>query len=146
MVYLDTEKYLNALCRMIADGAGPVPMPIRGDSMRPFLRGGDFAYMQRLDGPIRPGDLLLYQRETGQYVFHRVYKIKAGTLLMLGDAQLTTEPISPDQVRARAVWVTRAGQKIMPGEFVWWFFAHPWRILGKNRKYASKIRETFRKK
>ena len=147
MVYLDTEKYLNAVCRMIDGGAGPVPVPIRGDSMRPFLRGGDFAYMQALDTPVRPGDILLYRRETGQFVLHRVYKIlSGGTLLMLGDAQLTVEPIAPDQVRARAAWVTRAGQKIGPGEFVWWFYAQPWRLLGKNRKYASKLREKFRKK
>jgi len=147
MAYLDTEKYLNAVCRMIAGGASQVPVPIRGDSMRPFLRSGDFAFLKALDGPLRPGDIVLYRRENGEYVLHRIYKITSdGTLLMLGDAQLTGEPISPDQVLGKAAFVTRAGQKIFPGEFVWWFFAQPWRLLGKNRKYASKIREKFRKK
>lgn len=144
---LDTEKYIGAVCRMLSGGASSVPVPIRGDSMRPFLRGGDFVYLQALTQPLRPGDIALYQRPEGKYVVHRVYKVKSdGSILMLGDAELTPEPVSPDQLRARAAFARRAGQVVKPGEFVWWFYACPWRLLGKNRKYAYRLREKFRKK
>lgn len=146
LAYLDTEKYLDAVCLMIADGREDVPVPVRGVSMRPFLRNADFAHLSPLPGRIRGGDILLFQRPDGQYVLHRVYRCrKDGLFLMLGDAQLVREPVTREQLRAKVSFVRRGGQIVKPGDFAWWFFAYPWRWLAPWRRQISAVREAFRK-
>lgn len=146
MAVLDTESYLNAVCRMLSTGAKQVPVPVQGTSMRPFLGNGDFVFLDAVDSPVKKGDIILFRRANGRYILHRVYKVKKqGIFLMLGDGQLVTEPIAREQMMGRVVRVTRRGKTEAPGSFVWWFFASPWRILAPWRKQISGIREWFRK-
>lgn len=147
MAVLDTEKYLDAVCLMISQGHENVPVPISGVSMRPFLRNADFAYLAPLPDRVKKGDILLFRRANGQYVLHRVYKIlKGGNYLMLGDSQLTPEPVDASQLRAKAAFVRCGGQDCRPGSFRWWFFACPWRILAPWRPQVAKLLALFRKK
>lgn len=93
-----------------------VHLTIRGNSMSPFLYDGrDIAVFAPLNGrKIRKGDIIFYQRTSGQYVMHRVYTVDAtGVMTLLGDAQWTLEPgIRPDQVRAYVPRVIRKGKEI----------------------------------
>ena len=147
MAVLDTEAFLDAVCLMIREGRHNVPVPIRGVSMRPFLRTGDFACLAPLPEKIKKGDILLFQRENNQYVLHRVYQIRRdGTLLMLGDSQLQPEPVTREQLRARAAFVRCAGRDCRPGSFRWWFFACPWLRLAPWRPQIAKLLAWFRKK
>lgn len=146
MAVLDTEKYLDAVCLMIAQGHENVPVPINGVSMRPFLRNADFAYLVALPDKIKPGDILLYQRKNNQYVLHRVYKIrKDGILLMLGDSQMEPEPVETQQLRAKAAFVRCGSENCRPGSLRWWFFAVPWRVLAPWRPQVAKLLALFRK-
>ena len=147
MVVLDTEKYLDAVCRMIEEGRENVPVPVKGVSMRPFLCSGDFAYLVSLPGKIKKGDILLFQRENNQYVLHRVYKLrKDGSFLLLGDSQLQAEPVKKSQLRAKVSFVRCGGQDCRPGSFRWWFFADPWRVFAPWRPQIAKLLALFRKK
>ena len=131
---LDTNQYLDAVCRMLEDGATTVPVPVTGVSMRPFLRAGDFVYVELPGEKIRKGDILLFQRPNGQYILHRVVKCRKDGYLMLGDSQLEREPIHSDWVRAKAVSAKIQGQVVAPGSFRWWMFSHPWRWLSPWRR------------
>ena len=147
MAVLDTETYLDAVCRMIEEGREYVPVPVKGVSMRPFLRNADFAYLTALPKTIKKGDILLFQRENRQYVLHRVYKIKKdGSFLMLGDNQKIPEPVSPCQLRAKVSFVRCGGEECRPGTFRWWFFACPWRLFAPWRPQIAKLLALFRKK
>lgn len=147
MAVLDTEKYLDAVCLMISQGHENVPVPMKGVSMRPFLRNADFAYMAALPEKIKPGDILLYQRKNNQYVLHRVYKIdRDGIIWMLGDSQYQPEPVEKHQLRAKAAFVRCGNETCKPGSFRWWFFAVPWRILAPWRPQVTKLLALFRKK
>ena len=147
MAVLDTEKYLDAVSMMIQEGRTNVPVPVKGVSMRPFLRTGDYAYLIPLPEKIRRGDILLFQRENGQYVLHRVYKLRRdGSVLMLGDSQLTPEPVTPHQLRAKVSFVRCGGQDCRPGSFRWWFFAGPWLRLAGWRPQIAKLLALFRRK
>lgn len=147
MTYLDTEKYLDAVCRMIAEGSTDVPVPVRGVSMRPFLRNADFAHLTTLPEKIRRGDILLYRRDNGQYVLHRVYKLrKDGGFLLLGDSQMTPEPVEPHQLRAKVSYVRCGGEICRPRSLRWWFFAVPWRLFAPWRPQIAKLLALFRKK
>ena len=147
MAMLDTNKYLDAVCRMIEEGHENVPVPIRGVSMRPFLRDADFAYLIPLRGKLKRGDMVLYQRRNDQYVLHRIYKVlKNGSYLLLGDSQMEPEPVEAGQLRAKVSFVRCLGQQCRPGSFRWWFFAVPWLRLARWRPQIAKLLALFRKK
>ena len=147
MAVLDTEAFLDAVCAMIGEGRTNVPVPIRGISMRPFLYDGDYAYLSPLPDKIKKGDILLFQRENRQYVLHRVHKRpRDGSILMLGDSQVTPESVAAHQLRAKVSFVRRGGKDCRPGSLKWWFFAHPWRILAPWRPAMGRLRAVFRKK
>ena len=134
---LDTTAYLDGVCQMLSGGASLVPIPVVGVSMRPFLRNGDFVYVSAPGEKIRKGDVLLFQRNNGQYVLHRVMKIRGDCLWMQGDSQLQKEPIVKNQVRAKAVSARIRGSMVAEGDLLWWKYAHPWRWLAPIRRQIS---------
>ena len=105
-----------------------LPLVISGNSMSPFLiHGRDTVYLSKLTRPVKRGDVLLYQRENGAYVLHRVYKIERNTLTMIGDAQTVPERgIRPEQVIAVMTSALRKGRRQAPGCFWWAFFEKVW--------------------
>lgn len=146
MAVLDTNQYLDAVCRMIEEGHENVPVPVKGISMRPFLRDGDFAYLVGLSGKRKRGEIILFRRQDGQYVLHRIYKVlKNGNYLMLGDSQMVPEPVEGSQLRAKVEFVRCLGQECRPGSFKWWFFAVPWLRLARWRPQIAKLLALFRK-
>ena len=105
-----------------------LPLLVTGGSMSPFLIGGrDTVFLSRLDRPARRGDILLYRRDNGGYVLHRVYRAEAEVLTMVGDAQRILEPgIREDQVIALVTKAERKGKLLSPGCFWWDFFEKVW--------------------
>lgn len=147
MAVLDTNKYLDAVCLMVREGQEHVPVPVKGVSMRPFLRNADFAYLVKLPQKLKRGDILLFQRSNGQYVLHRLYKIREnGHYLMLGDSQMMPEPVTQAQLRAKVSFVRIGTAVCRPGSFRWWFFAVPWLRLAPWRPQIAKLLSLFRKK
>lgn len=95
----------------LLDDAQAVPLVISGSSMTPFLvHGRDTVYLSKVSGPIKKGDMVLYQRSSGRYILHRALKAEAGSYTMIGDAQTLPEPgITDYQIRAVATAVRRKG-------------------------------------
>lgn len=93
-----------------------VYITVRGNSMSPFLYDGrDQAVFAPLNGrTIRRGDIVFYQRDNGQFVMHRVYRVdESGVMTIVGDAQWTLEPgVRPDQLRAFVPRVVRKGREV----------------------------------
>lgn len=146
MAVLDTEKYLDAVCRMISEGQSDVPVPIRGDSMVPFLRNADFAYLTALPEKVKKGEMVLFCRPNGQYVLHRVHKIlKNEQYLLLGDSQTIPEPVHRDQFRAIVTHVKAGAQLLTPRDFRWWFYANLWRWLAPWRVQIFRLWAKIRK-
>ena len=79
-----------------------LPLVISGNSMSPFLIGGrDTVYLSRVERPLGRGDAVLYQRDNGAYIFHRIYRVTEKGFTMVGDAQTVLEHgIRPDQIIA----------------------------------------------
>lgn len=120
-----------------------VPLVISGNSMYPFLvHGRDTVYLSKLTGPVKRGDMVLYRRNSGQYILHRVYR--AGeTLELIGDGQVGIEPgIGYSQLLAGVSAVRRKGRLLRPGHPVWFFYGKIWirvirgrpRLLGLYRR------------
>lgn len=144
--YLDTTKFLDAVCLMLRQGQTRVPVPVTGVSMLPFLRTGDTAFLDAIDGPVNLGDILLFQRPDGSYVLHRVIKCcPDGSFLLLGDNQMVPEPVDPSQLRARVSAVRIGGQVFAPGDRRWWLFSHLWRWLRPFRGLIGKMHSWLHK-
>ena len=118
-----------------------LPLVISGNSMSPFLiHGRDTIYLSRLTRPVKRGDVLLYQRENGAYILHRVYKIESDSFTMVGDAQTELEPgIRPEQVIAIMSSAERKGKKQAPGSFWWEFFEKVWIRMVPLRPIVRKV-------
>lgn len=57
-----------------------------GDSMRPFIRSGkDLLVIERVDGRLKRYDAPLYRRDSGQYVLHRILKVRENDYVICGD-------------------------------------------------------------
>lgn len=105
---------LLPLIREVISRGGEFALHPRGESMLPTIRAGrDTVMLSALDRPPVRGDLLLYQRDTGAFVLHRVVREeKDGTLSMRGDNQYFIERgIRKDQVIAVVRRYYRQGQE-----------------------------------
>lgn len=124
---VDTREYVSVL-RDIAEEGKVVSMLIAGSSMAPFLcHNRDYIYFTKPDREPRRGDMVFYQRDSGQYVMHRVYKVKPDGFYMVGDGQTQIEgPLRRNQIFALITQVKRKGKLICPGDFWWEFFEHVW--------------------
>lgn len=137
---VDTNEYVTVLRELAGEGR-VVSMLVVGSSMSPFLcHKRDYIYFTKPDRELRRGDMVFYQRDTGQYVMHRIYKRKKDDYYMVGDAQTQIEgPLRGDQIFARIIKVKRKGRIIEPGNFWWEFFEHVWIRIIPLRKVIEKL-------
>lgn len=144
---VDTREYVSVL-REIAEEGKVVSMRIAGSSMSPFLcHNRDYIYFTKPDRELRRGDMVFYQRDTGQYVMHRIYKVGPEGYYMVGDAQTEIEgPLRREQIFARIIKVKRKGRILEPGSFWWEFFEHVWIRIIPFRHIAGKLYSFLKKR
>lgn len=95
--------------------AGSFELTATGASMEPFLMGGrDRVALVPADArPVRRGDILLFQRDSGAFVLHRVRDVGPdGSMRIVGDAQYACESVRRDQIRAIVKSCVRDGRRI----------------------------------
>ncbi len=124
---MDTREYL-AMLKELVDQGRQVNLLISGSSMSPFLiHHRDTIYFQKPDRELKSGDMVFFRRSNGQYVMHRIVKIRPDGFYMLGDAQTEIEgPIDRAQIFGLVTAVKRNGRMLRPGDFWWEFFARVW--------------------
>ena len=69
-------------------------MPFKGTSMLPlFKEGRDKVeiYKYTPKTPLKKGDIILYKRESGLYVLHRIMAFKGEEMVLCGDNHTTLE-------------------------------------------------------
>lgn len=84
MKTISAGTYLPILQALILDGK-TVCLNISGSSMAPFLiHQRDSVRLQRPEHPPISGDIVLYQRENGQFILHRICRIKTAFIIWPG--------------------------------------------------------------
>ncbi len=140
---IDTKEYLSVLKELVEEGQ-EVHLTISGYSMSPFLiHNRDVVFFQAPHRELRKGDIVFFQRENGQFIMHRIWKIKPDGYYIVGDNQTLIEgPVKRDQIFAIVTKVIRKGKKIQPGDFWWEFFEHVWiRIIPLRRMMVRLYRK-----
>ena len=124
-----------------------VTIPITGNSMRPLLwHKRDSVILAPCDATtLKRGDVPLYQRENGQYVLHRIFRVYKDSYTMLGDAQTDPEVgIGQQQIRAVMVAYIRKGKQVPCTR--WWYrcFVVVWRWCRPIRPFLFTVWKRLR--
>lgn len=141
---IESQEYLNQTREWIEAGK-EVRLMISGSSMSPFLiHHRDSICCVKPFRDLRKGDMVFYQRNTDQYVMHRICDIKNGEYYLIGDAQTEIEgPLQREQIFALITKVQRKGKWIGPKDFLWRFFAYIWPRIIPLRKLFIKAYSSF---
>lgn len=110
---VQADEWIPVLLETLREGKKAKISP-NGYSMYPFLVGGrDDAVLKLTENKLKTGDVVLYRRNSGKYVLHRIYKIKDDKYYMLGDYQTEIEgPIEKEQILAVAESFVRKGKRV----------------------------------
>lgn len=97
----------------VIESGGEFTFYPHGTSMMPLVREGvDRVVLIKAD-TVKKGDVVFYQRDNGQFVLHRVVKVKNGEYVMCGDNQVALEQgITDKHVLAKMKAVLRDGNVI----------------------------------
>ena len=101
---------------------GYTVVTIRGTSMWPLLKEGSsqVQLIKKSEKPLRKGAMVLYRRNDGTMVLHRILRIgERNTFLVCGDHQWKMEEVQEDQILAVAEGFYRNGQYI-DDETIWY--------------------------
>lgn len=102
-------EFLPHVVALVNEGH-TVTLPLRGNSMRPFLENGRDAALLSQARLIETGDVVLAEIRPGTYVLHRVVSIAGSAITLRGDGNLATECCRVEDVRAKAIAFYRKGR------------------------------------
>lgn len=125
---MDASVLLEEYRRLLPE-AETLPLIISGNSMSPFLiHRRDTVHLAAVGNrKLKKGDMVLYQRDNGQYVLHRICRVRKDTFDLIGDAQTETEKgIRRKQIFAVVKRAERKGKTQEKGKLLWEFFEKIW--------------------
>ena len=104
--------YTYDIEQLLKDGSA-IQLKPQGYSMYPlFHPGRDEAIIEAYPiDQLRRGDVILYRRDQGILVLHRICRITSDGFYLVGDNQTEIEgPLRPDQIRGKMTGVVRGGK------------------------------------
>lgn len=112
----------------------------QGYSMYPVIvPGRDEVIVQKTDtAALKRGDVLLYRRDQGILVIHRLYKKDKNGYYMVGDNQTEVEgPLRPDQIKGKMTVLIRKGREIDVNSLFYRMLCGIWLFMRPVRKPVS---------
>ncbi len=128
---------------------GKANLTVTGNSMVPMLyHRKDTVMLTSVEGKQKPGQVILYRRENGRYVLHRIIALTEDGYICCGDNQYEKEPVAHTQLIASVVGFTRKGKlhectalgyRFYTALWVYGFFAR--RPYIKIRRWLGRLRK-----
>lgn len=107
---LPMQELVELVKLQLSEG-GFAKLTVTGCSMLPMLRDGrDTVDLIPVDKLQKKGAVILYRRENGQYVLHRIIQVCGGSYICSGDNQYMREPVAQTQLIAVVNGFTRKGR------------------------------------
>lgn len=99
-----------------------------GDSMMPLIKQGrDVLIIKKVNGRLKKYDVPLYQRDSGQYVLHRILKVRKDDYVICGDNRSFKEyGISDRHIIGVLTGVIRKGKEISVTSKKYRLYVHLW--------------------
>ena len=145
-----TTKELTPFIQEMINKDKQVNLTVTGNSMFPlFSHLRDSVTVKKIN-EYKKYDIILYVRNNGDLVLHRIVKVKNNEFYLCGDNQTLIEyPIYPNQVIGKVVSFTRKGKVYDFNSFLSMFYARFWVLSLKIRKplliFALKIWRIIKK-
>ena len=143
-----SQKELADIIEKTVNSGGTMPLVVTGNSMRPFMKDGrDTVWLEACkDSDCKRGKILLFRREDGKFVLHRVRKtMPDGALVMNGDAQYWCEKIKKEQVIAVVTHIETNGKKRSCKSLIYRIKTEVWQLLKPFRPYIFRIQRKIKK-
>lgn len=112
-----------------------------GTSMYPLLTGEDVVVLKPLSekDPVQRNQILLYRRESGLLVLHRVCKVKEDRFYFVGDNQTEVEgPLKREVLLAEVTDIRRKGKWFSVKHPLYRFLSRFWLFLRPVRPLISR--------
>ncbi len=99
-----------------------------GDSMRPLIRQDrDLLIIEKYEGRLKKYDVPLYKRDSGQYVLHRVLKVRENDYVICGDNRYSKEyGITDRHIIGVLTAVVRNGKEVPITDWRYRIYVHLW--------------------
>lgn len=145
------QKYEQDIEKLLAEG-NRIQIKPQGYSMYPVLVPGrdeaivapvreegsgerDFTHVSKL----KRGDVVLYRRDQGILVLHRIWKRQGDRFYLVGDNQKEIEgPLRPDQIKGIMVGMVRKSKKISVKNPIYRVLTGIWLWMRPVRPVVSK--------
>ena len=114
-----------------------------GDSMRPLIRQDrDILIIEKPNGRLKKYDVPLYKRDSGQYVLHRVLKVRENDYVICGDNRYCKEyGITDRHIIGVLTAVVRDGKEIPITDWRYRLYVHLWCDLFSLRAFILKAKQ-----
>ena len=135
-------KDIVPIMEEIIENGGSCKLRVTGYSMTPILK--HLLDSVILTSPtmrkIKKGEIVFIQRDSGQYVLHRVYKIiDENSFIMNGDAQQWVETVRNDKVIGVCSSIIRNNKEISCDNYIYKCIIKLWQFFMPIRHYIFKI-------
>ena len=124
----------------------------KGDSMMPLIKQDrDLLVIKPVKGRLKKYDVPLYKRDSGQYVLHRVLKVRRHDYVICGDNRWKREyGISDRHIIGVLTAVVRNGREVSVNSLKYKLYVHLWCDLFPLRAFiiraANKLKRMARDK
>jgi hypothetical protein len=117
-----------------------------GDSMFPLIRQGrDLVVIGKPEGRLRKYDVPLYRRDSGQYVLHRIIKVRKNDYVICGDNRWKPEyGITDHHIIGVLTAVIRDGKTVPMTNRFYRLYVHLWCDLFPVRSFIIRCRSKLR--
>jgi len=111
----------------VIEETGCLAYTTRGVSMRPLLREGkDVVVIEKLKSHLKKYDTVLFIRENGQYVLHRILKVMDDKCWIAGDNCISGEMVSNEQIIGLMTSIKRNGKVIKVTDWRYRLYVYLW--------------------
>ena len=114
----------------------------RGDSMMPLIKQDrDLLIIKPVHGRLKKYDVPLYKRDSGQYVLHRVLKVRENDYVICGDNRYSKEyGITDRHIIGVLTAVVRDGKEVPITDWRYRLYVHLWCDLFPLRAFILKAK------
>ncbi len=135
------KELVPLITDLLKDGKDVI-ITARGNSMRPMVKNlRDALILTSYKGNAEVGDVILYKRESGAFVLHRIVdKSEDGSYVLMGDFQLVREEgIKESQILASLSGYIRKGRTVLCSSKRYQRYKNRWTGSKTRRKLYIKL-------
>ena len=145
-----TEIYSSGIVESELSRNGSFASVTKGVSMRPlFSTCRDMIVVKPLASPPKKYDVVLYRGAGGEYILHRIIKVRDDLYIIRGDNTYSKEYVPKDAVIGVLTSFNRKGKSGSPASFSFKLYSRLWNFIYPLRylyvKGISVLRRIYRK-